>query len=196
MVSAIVLAAGLSKRMGNSNKLLLPYRQHTVIEATLNNILAAGIMDIIVVTGYESDKINNAIKHLPATIVDNPFYAQGMTTSIQQGITYAKGNGFMICLSDMMMIEPVEYSLLVTAFEQQFSFNPKCICIPRYGNEKGNPVIFSAYYRTAILKHTDMEGCKAIVQANKEEICWVDMPTNHVLMDMDYPEDYEKLRIQ
>jgi len=196
MISAIVLAAGLSKRMGNSNKLLLPYRHSTVIEATINNILAAGIEDVIVVTGYENDKINDVIKHLPVTIVDNPSYHQGMTTSIQKGVLHAKGNGFMICLSDMIMIEPAEYALLINTFEQQVRLNKKVICIPRYENEKGNPVIFSAYYKEMILAHTDMEGCKTIVQANKEYICWVDMPTNHVLIDMDYPEDYEKLNKQ
>jgi CTP:molybdopterin cytidylyltransferase MocA len=65
--------------------------------------------------------------------------------------------------------------------------------VPRYKNEKGNPVIFSPYYKDAILEHKEMEGCKTILQSNKENIFWVDMPTNHVLQDMDYYEDYEKL---
>jgi CTP:molybdopterin cytidylyltransferase MocA len=65
--------------------------------------------------------------------------------------------------------------------------------VPRYNNEKGNPVIFSPYYNDVILEHKETEGCKAIVQANNGNIYWVDMRTDHVLQDMDYYEDYEKL---
>jgi len=42
------------------------------------------------------------------------------------------------------------------------------------------------------LKHTDMEGCKTIVQSNKENIHWIEMNSDHILQDMDYYEDYRK----
>ena len=193
MLSAIVLAAGLSKRMVNINKLLLPYNNKTIIEITLENILASGIDEVIVVTGYEAEKAKAAIQHLPVSIFYNSDYEIGMTTSIQFGIEHAKENGYMICLADMFMITSEEYSLLRKIYEENFLSNLKYIYVPRYNNEKGNPVIFSPYYKDAILKHKEMEGCKAIVQSNKENIFWVDMPTNHVLQDMDYYEDYEKL---
>jgi CTP:molybdopterin cytidylyltransferase MocA len=62
-----------------------------------------------------------------------------------------------------------------------------------YNNEKGNPVVFSSSYKEEILKHTDMEGCKTIVQSNNQHIQWLDMETDHVLQDLDYPEDYKKI---
>lgn len=192
MLSAIVLAAGLSKRMGNINKLLLPYKNKTIIEATLENILASGIDEIIVVTGCEAEKVKAVIQHLPVPILHNPYYEKGMTTSIQCGVKHAKETGYMICLADMFMIISEEYALLKKTYEENFTSNPKYIYLPRYNNEKGNPVIFSTYYKHAILEHKEMEGCKAIVQSNKENVFWVDMPTNHVLQDMDYYKDYEK----
>lgn len=192
MLSAIVLAAGLSKRMGNINKLLLPYKGKTIIETSLENILAVGIDEVLVVTGYEAEKVKSVVQHLPVSIIHNPDYEKGMTTSIQYGIKHAKENGYMICLADMFMITPPEYALLEKTYEKNFASNPKYIYLPRYNNEKGNPVIFSAFYKDAILKHKEIEGCKAIVQSNKEHIFWIDMPTNHVLQDMDYYEDYEK----
>lgn len=193
MLSAIVLAAGLSQRMGNINKLLLPYNKKTIVTTTIGNILAARIEEVIVVVGNESVQVKAAIQDLPVRIIYNSGYKKGMTTSIQQGVGLAKGDGYMICLPDMVLITPDEYELLKNAFEKQMRSNSKCICLPRYNNEKGNPVIFSSYYKEAIMQHTDMEGCKGIVQSNEENTYWIDMPANHVLQDMDYPEDYERV---
>jgi len=193
MVTAIVLAAGSSQRMGNVNKLLLQYKSKTIIETTLENIIAAKVNKVIVVTGYEAEKIKTAIQHLPVDIIHNDDFLKGMTTTIQRGIEHAKEGGYMICLADMFMISAGEYVLLKKIFEKNFRSNAKYIYLPRYKNEKGNPVIFSPYYKDAILEHKEMEGCKAIVQSNKENIFWIDMPTDHVLQDMDYYEDYKKL---
>ena len=193
MLTAIVLSAGLSQRMGNINKLLLKYKGKTIIETTLENILASQVDEVIVVTGYEAEKVKEVVKHLPVTIIYNKDYAKGMTTSIQCGVEHAKESGYMICLADMFMITAEEYASLKKVFEKNFTSNPKYIYLPRYNNEKGNPVIFSPYYKDLILEHKEMEGCKAIVQANKGNICWVNMSTDHVLQDMDYYEDYEKL---
>lgn len=193
MVTAIVLAAGSSQRMGNINKLLLPHKGKTIIEITIENILAAEIDKVIVVTGFEAEKVRSAIQHLLMEIIYNDDYAKGMTTSIQRGIEHAKESGYMICLGDMFTITPDEYALLKKTFEDNFRSNAKYIYLPRYKNEKGNPVIFSPYYKDDILEHKEMEGCKAIVQRNKGNIFWVDMPTAHVLQDMDYYEDYKKM---
>jgi len=138
MLSAIILAAGSSQRMGNRNKMLLPFQNKTVLETTTANILAAGIEELIVVLGNEADQVKAAIKHLPVSVIYNPDYQKGMTSSIQEGIRQAKNQAYMICLADMVLITPEEYLLLKNSFEEQFKLNPKCICIPIYNNEKGN----------------------------------------------------------
>lgn len=195
MLSAIVLAAGSSKRMGSDNKLLLPYKGRTILETTISNILDADIKEVIVVTGFEADRITMAIQYLPVRIIYNTVYEKGMTTSIQKGVGAAHGNGFLICLADMLTITSHEYLQLANFFEQCYREDQACICVPRYKNEKGNPVIFAASYRDAILRHNDMEGCKAIVQSNKQHIKWIEMEADHVVADMDYPEDYKRLSV-
>jgi molybdenum cofactor cytidylyltransferase len=192
MLSAIVLAAGLSKRMGEQNKLLLPYKNKTIIEITLDNIIASGINDINVITGYEHEQVEASIKHLPVKIIFNPAYEKGMTTSIQQGVSHAGENGYMICLADMFLVTSAEYTFLKAEFERALQQNKKCICVPKYKEEKGNPVIFSSFYKEAILQHTEMEGCKTIVQSNKENIYYIEIPGDHILQDLDYYTDYEK----
>lgn len=190
MLSAIILAAGSSQRMGNKNKLLLPFRNTTVLETTITNIRESGIDELIVITGNEAEEVRAIVKQLPVTVIYNPDHKKGMTTSIQQGVQHAKGDGYMICLADMVLITPGEYRLLRNSFEEKLKLNPACICLPVYDHKKGNPVIFSSRYRDAILQHPEMEGCKSIVQSNRENCYSIDMPADHILKDMDYYEDY------
>jgi len=193
MLSAIVLAAGLSSRMGKENKLLLPYKNSTVIAVIVETILHAGIQDVVVVTGHEANEIKEALKNFKIQFAHNQRYADGMTTSIQQGVIAAKGNGFMICLSDMVMVTADEYKLLANTFEEKILPDAAAICLPHYKNNKGNPVIFSASYKEAILKNQYAEGCKNIVQLNKQHLYLIEMASPHVLQDFDYPDDYKKL---
>lgn len=193
MLSAIVLAAGRSSRMGGPNKLLLPFRGKTILETVLDGLQAAGVGEIILVSGHHREAILGQIAGFPLREVYNPDYASGMTSSIQTGVQVAQGQGFMICLSDMPLIEATEYALLQGVFLAQLATDPQVICQARFEGAPGNPVVFSAAYRDAILEHGEPEGCKAIVQANARHRVWVDMPAPHVLRDVDYPENYRQL---
>ena len=206
MLSAIVLAAGLSNRMGNENKLLLSFQGKTILETTISNILEAGIGEVIVVVGHEAEKVKAVLKNYPLSIIENLDYQKGMTTSIQAGIRSTQNSkpkthnaGYMICLSDMVLIEPYEYQLLA----QQFLLraDEKAIIQPVFKGKRGNPVIFSSFYKNAILETEDTdgtsrdnrEGCRSVVQAHKKHVKLVEMPTNHVLQDIDFKEDYERI---
>jgi molybdenum cofactor cytidylyltransferase len=217
MLSVIVLAAGLSNRMGDKNKLLLPFQGKTILETTIYNILEADIGDVIVVVGHEAEKVKNVLENYPLpkesgctiSIVHNFDYQKGMTTSIQTGICAPQPQrgdgenqnteGYMICLSDMVLIEPYEYQLLAQQF--LLSTDEKVIIQPVFKEKRGNPVIFSSFYKNAILETTDTdgtsrdnrEGCRSVVQAHKKHVKWVEMPTNHVLQDVDFKEDYERI---
>lgn len=193
MLSAIVLAAGSSRRMENKNKLLLPYKGLTVLAHTVGQILSAGIGEVIVVTGFEAAKVQESIRQLSVRFVHNPQHATGMTGSIQTGVRAATGNGYMICLSDMVLITPEEYRQLAAAFEHRQPEDPRCICLPEYQGEKGNPVIFSSFYRDALLQHSEKEGCKSIVRSHPEHIYRVEMSSGNILIDMDKPGEYETL---
>src|SRR6516164_9618091 len=109
MIASIVLAAGTSSRMESGNKMLLPLNNKTVLETTLDNILADGPGEVIVVLGKDADKIMTRIDRLPVRIVYNPDYKKGLTTSIQKGVSVATAKGYMICLGDMVLITAPEY---------------------------------------------------------------------------------------
>ncbi len=191
MVSAIVLAAGLSSRMGSKNKMILPFNGKTVIEIVIGNIISSGIDEIIVVTGRDALQLHDLLQHLPVKIIYNNDFAIGMTTSIQKGIYIANGNGYMMCLGDMPFITSENYKKLCDSFIKQRRINEACICTPEYNNQKGNPVIFSSFYKSRILEHANMEGCKEIVQANKQNVFTIEMNSGNVLRDIDTLDDYE-----
>jgi len=195
MLTVIVLAAGMSRRMGFVNKLLLPFRGRTILEMTLDQIVASGAEEILVVLGHEAERIRPVLEKFPIRTAFNPDFAAGMTTSIQAGIRAASANteGFMICLSDMPLIEAATYRSLIGAFIEKKKTNGRVIIQPVFENTPGNPVIFSACYKNEILALTFNEGCKPIVQNNREHLHHFEVPTGAILMDADTEAAYKAL---
>jgi molybdenum cofactor cytidylyltransferase len=193
-VTAILLAAGTSTRMGKANKLFLPFHGKPLILHTLEALRSSLVREVIIVTNEFNEKLLPEAIRQSYKVVLNPDYQQGMTTSIQHGVRAAskETKGYMICLSDQPLLSASDYNLLLEGFSKACQTDPACIVLPFFQNQKGNPVIFSRYYREAILAHKQMEGCKAIVQQNKEHIFQQAMPTQATLIDIDTPEDYQR----
>ncbi|MDX2250326.1 MAG: nucleotidyltransferase family protein [Bacteroidia bacterium] len=195
MISAILLAAGMSRRMGAENKLLLPFRGKPLVAHIIEEILASQPGEIIVVTGHEAEEINFLLKDKPVKIVYNEKYSEGMTTSIQAGVRNANetSEGYMICLSDQPLITAAEYRLIVDAFLREKRTDEKTIQVPIFEGKRGNPVIFSFVYRAIILEHKRMEGCREIISGNPSHVHYLSVENSHILTDIDTPEDYGKL---
>ncbi len=192
MLTVIVLAAGMSRRMGPANKLLLPFRGRTILETTVDQILASGAEEILVVLGHESEQILPFLENFPVKTTFNPDFAVGMTTSIQAGVMAASADsdGFMICLSDMPLIEAATYRSLISVFFEKKKTNDAVIVQPVFESIPGNPVIFSAAYAHEILALTFNEGCKPIVQNHREQVHRVVVSSNAILMDADTEAAY------
>ncbi|MFW9928071.1 MAG: NTP transferase domain-containing protein, partial [Candidatus Thorarchaeota archaeon] len=86
MISAIVLAAGESTRMGNKNKLLLPFGDKLLIQQIVDNVLNSNVDETLVVVGYEAERIRDALRNRDIKFIDNSDFHEGMTTSIHAGI--------------------------------------------------------------------------------------------------------------
>lgn len=194
-ITAIVLAAGASRRMGAENKLFLPFGKQTLLETTLSHIEAAGLGEILVVVGYEKERVYELLKNKPFKMVENPDYARGMTTSIQAGIAEARpdSEGFMICLSDMPLIAAAAYLELAEIFAAALASDPAAIVQPQYKGQPGNPVLFSGRYRHDLLALQYPEGAKPLVAANREHLVRAEMHTEAILLDADTPEAYQLL---
>ncbi len=195
MVSAILLAAGESKRMGDTDKRFLLYKGKPLVNHVMLNLWNSEQSQLIIVMQDNDNNLLNGQDNEQIKVVVNSDYQQGMTTSIQKGVATAseQATGYMICLADQPLISTEDYNQIIDVFENSHTINNKCIIVPFFEGKKGNPVVFSAHYREAILNHKNPEGCREIIQANKEHVIKIDMPNDHILRDVDTPEDYERL---
>jgi len=116
MISAIVLAAGQSKRMGGENKLTKKIQGVPLIKHSVKNILAASIDELIIVLGYQKEIIEKLIdKNKKIKFVFNKDFENGMASSIKTGLNNLseKTEAFFICLGDMPMVSHDIYNQLI-----------------------------------------------------------------------------------
>ena len=192
MISAIILAAGESRRMGVKNKLLLPISGEVLIRNFVKSVCASNVDEVVVVVGHEAEKIEDVLQGQPVRFVENLRYMEGMTSSIQTGIqaASAESEGLLICLADQPFIETSDFNRLIHEFTDLFDSESSLIIVPVFKGQRGNPVLFSRQFRDIILQHKD-EGCRDIVLKHPEYVREVEMGNDNVLQDVDTPEDYK-----
>ena len=191
MISAIILAAGESRRMGVQNKLLLQIDSEVLIRKFVKSVSNSLVDAVLVVVGFEAEKIKAVLHDQAVKFVENPSYEEGMTTSIQSGVKASsnESTGLMICLADMPFAETSDLNLLIQAFNDYRSTESSLIIVPVFQGKRGNPVLFSEVFREQILTHKG-EGCREIVRQFPHYVKEVSMENDNLLRDIDTPEDY------
>jgi molybdenum cofactor cytidylyltransferase len=189
MICAIVLAAGLSRRMG-VQKVLLPFGGKSVIAHIVDQLLASKVDKVYVVTGHQAERIREELFGRPVSIVDNPDYESGMLSSVRCGLRALpkQCKGVLVALGD----QPSIVSKLVDLMIQSFIASGRWILVPCYDGRRGHPILFSAHYRQEILTYYDDVGLRGLLHAHPEEIFELTVSTAAVLSDMDVPEDYRR----
>lgn len=188
-VSAVLLAAGKSTRMGE-NKLLLPFGGGTVIERTLDNLLASRAGEVIVVLGSKADEIGARIGRRGVTQVFNENYARGMSTSLTAGLKLVNPEArfVLVALGDQPLISPYIYNKLIAAAVA----TRKGIVIPVRRGERGNPILIAAYYKTELLKQSGDVGGRELLKAHSGDILEVPVSSGSVLVNLNTPDEYRK----
>lgn len=193
-LSAIILAAGMSTRMGAENKLLLKHKDSTLLNETILQLAnCEGIEEIIIVLGHEADLVGQHIQHKHAKTVVNADYMTGQTSSIQTGVVAANEevDGYMICLGDMPFIQTKEYERLIQFWNQS---SRGSIVRPWVENKPGHPVIFDAAFKNDILSETYADGCRSVISDNKKNYIKYESTNKRYLVDIDTPKDKVKLK--
>ena len=196
MISAVILAAGESRRMGAQNKLLLPVGEEAMIRKFVKSVCASNVDKVLVVLGHDSNNIKKVLLDQPVRFVNNPSYKEGMTTSIKSGVdaTSLESDGFMICLSDLPFVENIDFNLLVSTFSNFRSEKKEALVIvPVFDGKHGNPVVFSSEFREKILKYSG-EGCHGLIEKYPNTVREVIMGNNNLFHDIDTPEDYKYIQ--
>ena len=148
-ITGILLAAGLSTRMGTP-KQLLPFGNSTMIETVIDNLLQSKLGEVIVIIGHQADLIRSTIKSEPIQIIFNPNFYDGMLSSVQCGIRSVSksSSAFAITLVDQPLITPDLIDIVITAHHE----NNYGITIPRFNGQRGHPAIFDRQYTEEILE--------------------------------------------
>ena len=172
-VAALLMAAGLSKRARPHNKLLAPAPDdpaaRLMVRASAETLLASRAHPIIVVTGYQSKEIEDALVNLKITFAHNPDFSSGMGRSIAAGINAIPNSviGAIVALGDMPSLSPNTLDAMITAFGKSTAHS---ICIPNQDGRRGNPVLFGRKHFAELTELSGDQGGKAIVEANSNAV--------------------------
>jgi len=188
MVSAILLAAGESKRM-DKPKQLMPLGKTTILEQTIDNLLGSRVSEVIVVLGYRAEEVMKKIAVKPIKITINPAYHRGMSTSIVTGLNSVddRAQAVMLALADQPFIDSPTINRLIAEF---LSHN-KGIAIPVYRGRRGHPVIFAIKYKEELLELTGDVGGRQIIRQHPDDILEVAVNSESIITDIDTTSDYQ-----
>jgi molybdenum cofactor cytidylyltransferase len=188
MLSAIILAAGESKRMGKP-KQLLPLGKSTLLEQAIDNLLNSSVDETIVVLGHKAEEITEKIANKPVKVVINPDYQQGMSTSIVAGLILVdpRSQAVMLALGDQPLVTSHTINQLIEAFNK----NRKGIAVPTYRGRRGHPIIFDIKYKAELFKLKGDIGGREIIQNHPKDVFMVAVDSESVISDIDTQEDYK-----
>jgi molybdenum cofactor cytidylyltransferase len=189
-VSAVVLAAGMSLRMGMP-KQLLPIDGKTILERTLQNVRASNVDEIVLVLGHAAESIEKTIAAADLKLVRNPDYQQGMGTSLRAGLTavHADAQAALIILADQPWVSSETLDRLIACQHD----SKQQIIIPMYRGFRGNPVLLDRSVFPEVQALDGDAGCREIFGNHTENILKLAVDDPGILLDIDNRDDLEKL---
>ncbi len=204
--AAIILAAGSSTRMGGGrHKLLLPLAGRPVLAHVIDAALASQARPIIVILGHQANQVRAQIApyttHLDITIIENPAYLQGMSTSLRLGVQALISNDYkksafayqvdsaLIMLGDQPMISSQVIDTLIDAYRA----TGKHIVAPLYSGKRGSPVLFDVSLFPELMEVTGDEGGRTVLERHRQELELVEIGDTMANYDVDTWEAYQQI---
>ena len=191
-VAALVLAAGLSSRMG-SNKLLATVDGKPLVRHAVEAAIGSSAAPVIVVTGNASATVREAIAPLTPTFTENPDYSKGLSTSLKSGLRSVPedADAAMIVLGDMPAVSSALLDKLIAAFDPT---EDRAICVATRHGKRGNPVLFARRFFPEILGIEGDVGARHLIAQYPELVCEVEASDDGPLTDIDTPEALAEYR--
>jgi molybdenum cofactor cytidylyltransferase len=189
MLSAIVLAAGESRRMGTP-KALLRLGDSTFLQTICTRLREADIGEVIVVLGAHADEVMEAARLSDERVVVNRDFSRGQLSSLRCGLgEIADGaGGALVTLVDHPLIAASTYAKLREAWED----DPEKIAVAGYQGRSGHPVIFPRAVFKELMDAPQREGARAVVRKNPSRVRRIELDDPGIVVDIDGPEDYRR----
>ena len=187
MITAVVLAAGRSTRMG-THKLLLPLGGEALVRRTVRQVSAAGFDDVLVIVGHEHERVLASLRDLDVRHAINAQYATGMGSSFRVAVeSMPESEAAMFALADQPLLGAADYRRLLDACRTQAAG----IISVRYDDVTAPPHLFDRRYfpELAVLEH----GARPVLQRHQDDRHILHF-SPELLLDIDTPEDYERAK--
>lgn len=183
-IAALILAAGRSTRFGAPNKLLADFRGQPMLRHVLGIAEAAGIAPRLLVTGHEAAAVRAQAGR--ATVIDNPDYRMGLSTSIRAGIAALPEDidAAFILLGDMPRVRPATLERLAAVSRD----DPALAFVPVFEGRWGNPVLVRRSLFPSLMQLHGDQGARKLLEASREVLREVPVDDAGVLADFDTPE--------
>lgn len=190
-VCTVVLAGGLGRRMPGQNKLLLELAGQAVVRWVVQAALASASQRVLVVLGYEAERIRAVLSDLPVQFVHNPQYAEGMASSVRAGADrVADHEAVLICLGDMPLVDTAVMDALINAWQADPSAGA---CQPEFEGRRGNPVLWSPRFLPDLRALEGDQGARLLLKHHPDQVRAVKVNTPGIYLDIDSPPDFDKV---
>ncbi|OGP95648.1 MAG: molybdenum cofactor cytidylyltransferase [Deltaproteobacteria bacterium RBG_16_47_11] len=181
-ISAVLLGAGESKRMGG-DKLSLPWGRKTMLEHCFQTLLRSEVQELVVVLSIRNKGVRNLFQGRKVRIVINPLSKMGMSASIRRGLQeiHPHCHGILIALGDQPLLKTSTINALIRTFDQ----GKGRIIVPSFRGRRGHPVIFHRRFKKELLNLKGDMGGRSIIESHPEEVRVVPVKSIGVVKDVD-----------
>ncbi len=194
-IYAVLLAAGESSRL-TPYKLFLPWKESTVLEAALDNLLAAQLSGMVVVVGKDGRRAEDLISGRSCRVVFNPNFRDGMGSSLSRGADFWREmgkispfDGILVALADQPLISPRIINRVISSYQA----TTRGLVVPVFQGRRGHPVILAGKYLPELIGLNADIGARVILRDHPEDILEVEVDSEAILRDIDSRRDYAEL---
>lgn len=190
-VAAVILAAGQGTRFGGG-KQLAPLGGRPMLQVVVDKVLACPLDPVLVVLGFQAQRVSRAVRLDRARAVVNAEYASGLAGSLRTGVAALpqQVDAALVFLGDMPLVEPGHVSPLLAAH----ALEPDCFVLPRGPSGRGHPVLIPRCRFAQVMELTGDAGARGLLAAHADTVRLVDVDDPRVALDVDTPDDLERAR--
>ncbi|MFA9459942.1 nucleotidyltransferase family protein [Thiohalorhabdus sp. Cl-TMA] len=200
--SAVLLAAGASRRMQGRDKLTLPLGGEPLVRRTARTLLTAGVDELVAVVAADREDVRELLMSWGGKpgdgrlrVVSNPEPEEGQMRSVTVGLAALEhpAEGILVALADQPLLTAADIRALMAAFRNRERGE---VVVPTFDGQRGNPIVLAAAYREAVLAGGPNLGCRHFMERHPELVEAVPMASDHFVEDLDTPEDLERISLR
>jgi len=191
-IGAVLLAAGAGQRMGRVAKPLIRLQGVPLITRQLVALSGAGVDEVVVVTGYARDAVEQEVRSFSVTLAHNESHAEGQQGSVRVGLAALSGefDAILIVLAEQPLIGAGDLTELIGAFKKRTGGH---VVVPVVQGRRGNPIVLDRVAHAQILDSGTNLGCRHLIERQPELVFVHETANTRFVTDLDTVEDVRHL---